>query len=325
MGKRPSEADLGIETTPEEQEILSRPVQQVDDDIRPDEEDETPLVIAKPELVVEEKPVRVKDPATGKFVAKEKADEPGAPPDGFVDKRALKEARDVQKRTEAENRVLMERMTALLEIQQRRETKAQEPDAPVIPDRNVDPLGFIDHLEQRLGKIEGETAEQAKQRQAAEKQATDLQQFRNTAIKTFQEAATDDAQLTPAFEFLSKNFAAEAEAYGLSGPQLRDHLDSVIDQNFAYAMQNNIPLGEFVKRIAASRGWNPQQQPQPQGKSIAERQQQQQRHMSMSDMPGSATPQTISAKDIAKMTPKEFAAFARKMGDSGLDELFSKV
>src|SRR3954470_9780615 len=103
MAKRPSEEDLGIEPTAEEQEILARPPapMEAEDDIpRDDGEDEEVAAAAQPQA---EAPARVKDPVTGKCVAKPKEGEaapvadaapnPNKPPPGFVDNRALQEAR----------------------------------------------------------------------------------------------------------------------------------------------------------------------------------------------------------------------------------------
>src|SRR6478609_7571857 len=107
MGKRPTEEDLGIAPTAEEQEILSRPPAPIepDDDIPVDREDEEEVVAApKPAA---EAPVRVKDPVTGKFVAKPKdepakveAPAPVAEDTRKVDLRALQEERALRRQTE---------------------------------------------------------------------------------------------------------------------------------------------------------------------------------------------------------------------------------
>jgi hypothetical protein len=36
-------------------------------------------------------------------------------------------------------------------------------------------------------------------------------------------------------------------------------------------------------------------------------------------------PEKINMKDLAKMDAKQFAAFAKKLGDAGMDEIFGKA
>jgi hypothetical protein len=61
--------------------------------------------------------------------------------------------------------------------------------------------------------------------------------------------------------------------------------------------------------------------PAPQPVPIAQRQEQQQRHMSLGDAPGGQPETKVDAKTIARMSNKEFAAFAQTMKESDLDAL----
>jgi hypothetical protein len=350
MGKRPTEEDLGIAETAEEQEVLSRPVaQQPEDDIPETEDEDESLVVAAPkpaEETAEAKATRERDEATGKFVAKPKEGELAkvdapAPDDRKVDLRALQEAR-------AENKMLMERTAILLDTLNRREAakaEAEKP-APVIPDKLTDPLGYIDHIESRLGKIEGETRAQMEQREAAQNEQREMSQVLSIAQPQFIEAAKADPTVQPTYDALLGSFAREIafnngvpmDANGVPiTPQQKQwvaaELSKLENSHIKYAVTTRQNVAEYMKGLAQARGINVQAAALAPGgttatqtqRPIAERQQAQQRHMSIGDLPGGAAPATISAKDLVKMSPKQFAEFAKKMGDAGLDELFGKA
>lgn len=346
MTKRPTEEDLGIAPTAEEQEIASRPLQQAEDeDIRPEDDgDEASrhLVVAKPDKVepesIEAKAARIRDETTGKFKAAEPAPklEAGKLAPGTVDVRALQEAR-------AENKVLMERMTTLLETVQKREAKAGKAEEPkeVIPDRNVDPLGYMEYMDKRLSKFEGASAAQDKQRQEIDAETAHVNEALAVAKPQFDAARAADPSLEPTYNALLESYAKELMFINRGNPEfLRDQrgflgreMTKLENGHIRFAVAQGYNVAEYMRELAASRGIAaPQAQqpgakvpaPQP-GKTIAERQQAQSRHMSIGDLPGGAAPASISAKDLVKMTPKQFAEFAKKMGDAGLDELFSKA
>lgn len=350
MSKRPTEEDLGISMTAEEQEILSRPTTQVEDDIPQSDDEDESLVVAAPkpgdkpaEETAEAKATRERDEA-GKFVAKKDGEAPKvdapATDERKVDVRALQEAR-------AENKLLMERMTTLLEAQQRREAakaKAEEP-APTIPDKLTDPLGYIDYLEGRVGKIENETAAQTQARQTAETEQKEVNDALAVALPQFNEAAAVDPTLPDIYNQTLASMAREiAFVNGIPTnvpltPSQKDFIGRELTKleqghiKFAVAQGRNV--AEYMREFAAARGISASAPaaapvasaaaPAAPARTIAERANAQQRHMSIGDLPGSAVPDKISAKDLVKMSASEFAAFAKKMGDAGLDELFKNA
>lgn len=352
MANRPTEEDLGIAPTPEELEVLSRPPAPLepDDDIPVDREDEEE-VAATPQA---EAPVRVKDPLTGKFVAKPKDGEAApaadaapatkAPPPGYTDIRALQEAR-------AENKVLAERTNKLLELlaaKEAREAKKDEPAAPARPTLDGDPLGLVGDIDQRLTRFENETKAQAEARQAAERDEQEFQQVQSVAVAQFNEAAAADPTAGPTYNALLESFAKEicfingipANSAQMTPAQkdfVGNEMTKLERSHIRYAVSKGFNVADYMKNLAGVRNISvtaPQAAPaaaapaasaQPGPKPIAERQAAQARHMSIGDLPGSAAPSQISAKDLAKMSPKEFAAFAKQLGDAGLDEMFAKA
>jgi len=356
MGKRPTEEDLGIEPTAEEQEILSRPPAptEPDDDIPVDREDDEgdthQLAVAKPEGEP-----RAKDPVTGKFVAKPAKDAPAPdaaaqpnavkPPPGFVDNRALQEERALRRQTEERMQVLLE----TLQKREAREAKKDEPPVPAKPALEVDPLAFVGDVNDRLTRIENETRAQTEARQAEERDAQEFQQALNVAGPQFNEAKAANPAVERTYGALLESIAREicfnngipADNARMT-PAQRDFIAREMTKmeraHIRHAVATGQNVAEYMMNFAAVRGIS-QQAPdaaepptgavppvaQPAAKPIAERKAAQQRHMSIGDLPGSAAPSTITAKDLAKMSAKEFAAFAKTLGDAGMDELFAKA
>lgn len=348
---RPTEEDLGIEITPEEQAALDRPAPEiVEDDIAQIEDADDIHQVAAPKPVAEQ-PEKIDARKTrehapdGKFVPKK--DEPATdahrPPPGFVDTRALQEAR-------AENKLLMERTAVLLETLTRREAakaKAEEPAPPAIPDKAVDPLGYIDHLEGRLGAIENETKSQREAREANDRDQAEMNQVLAVAVPQYTEATAADPTLEPTRMALMESYAVEIAFHngipldGRATPQqkqfLAQELSKLENGHIKFAVASQKPIGDYIRDLAAARRISagapqpngkggPQQIAPPNGqRPIADRVAAQQRHQSLGDMSGGPAPTGISAKDIAKMSAKQFAEFAKSVGDDKLDEMFSKA
>jgi hypothetical protein len=352
MTKRPTEEDLGIELTAEEQGILARPTtQEPDDELPQAETDENDTLVQgkpkaedKPAETPEAKATRERDEA-GKFVAKPKdeaqpdpkADPSAKPPPGYTQIQALQEERALRRQTEERMQVLLE----TLQKREAREAKKDEP-APTIPDKLTDPLGYIDYIESRLGKIEGETAAQTQARQQAETEQKEVNDALAVALPQFNEAAAADPTLTDQYNALLASMAREIAfvngipTNGTITPAQRDfvgrELTKLEQGHIRFAVASGRNVAEYMREFASSRGIGTPAPaaatpaaPAAPAKTIAERANAQQRHMSIGDLPGSAAPAQISAKDLVKMTPAEFAAFAKKMGDAGLDEMFKNA
>lgn len=351
MGKRPTEEDLGIDLTAEEQEVLARPVtQQPEDDIPQSETDENDtLVQGKPKAepspageTDEAKATRERD-EQGKFVATPKdgeAPKVETPPadERKVDLRALQEAR-------AENKILMERMTALLEVQQRREAakaQAEAPTAPVIPKWDADPLSAGQWTQDQLLEIKQRLDQKDSQQQAWQLEQQETDQAYAIANPQFAEAAATDPTMLASYSGLRESFAREIAfnagiPFDTATPQQQQYVRAEIDkleaQHVKYAVSTRQNVADYVRGLARARGVNPQAAlptAAPQGqavpaKTIAERQEAQSRHLSLGDLPGGAAPTSVSAKDLAKMSQKDFNAFMKRMGDAGADEMFLKA
>lgn len=343
---RPTEEDLGIAPTAEEmaEQNAPRPIDQDDDIPQRDDEDDITQVAAPKKPEDEETPAekaqRARDEATGKFVKADEARPPQEgvkPPPGFVDQRALREERQARQ-------LLEERLNTLMEVVGKRmpQPAAETPPPPI--DKNADPMGYIDTLEARLATIEGESAAQAKQRQQAESEQADVNRALSVAQPQFMEAAAADPTITTTYNELLSSLAREIAfvngipTNGTITPAQREFVGKELTKlenghiRFAVAQGRNV--AEYMREFAATRGINGAAQQQPvadtatgqpvPARTIQERQQAQQRHMSLGDLPGNAVPSAITAKDIARMTPAQFKAYAKSVGEDGLDMLMGK-
>lgn len=358
MAKRPTEEDLDLGPTPEEQAALGAPAAGVsEDDEYPiqgnDEDDPASNHLDSPRA--EDKPGRVKDPVTGKFVAKDKA-EPGPVVEGepaketprTVDLRALQEERALRRQTE-------DRMNQLLEVINKREAraKAEEPKPPEKADPDVDPWGYIKEIGSRLDKFEGESKAQTEARQQYEAQESEYQQVMSVAGPQFAEAVAADPSVEQLQAALLDNIGREIcfvngiplpDPANPSAPratpqQIRfvaDEVRKFENSHIAYAVKSGQNVVDYMRRFAATRNVTiappaPAQQEQARvpnvqaPRAIADRREAQSRHMSLGSMSGSAAPGALTGSALGKMSDAEFKAVMKSMTDKEADELFLKA
>lgn len=319
MAKRLTEEEAGVSITDDEKAILNAPPAAAPADDYPEGGNPDPVEIEAEPAKAE--PAKV-EPQKTEPAKLEK------PPAGYVDQRALQEAR-------AEKKLLEERMNVLLEVVNRTTKPAeQKVEAPAKPVLLEQPMEFIGDVADRLAKIEGSQAEQEAAREAEKAEQRDLEAALAVAQPQFVAAAEADATITPTYSALLDSLAREiawqnhipldSTATPAQRQFLQKSLTDLENAHIKYAVSTGQNVVDYMKGFAASRGVVAQAvvaQQQPEPKTIAQRQQAQQRHQSLSDARGSEVPAKLSAKDIAKMDPKQFAAFAKKVGDAGLDEI----
>ncbi len=348
MVKRPSEADLGLEPTAEEMDTQAPSRVAPPEDDYPEGGDQNPVDPDNPEGLPpelnEDKADRARD-ADGKFVKQQGQPEGKRqpPPKGYVEQQALHAERAERKAAEDRARILEERMNLFLEAQLK--PKQPEPEKPAIPDMNTDPLAFIQHVNERLTGFENESKAQREQREAVEREEAEFSQGLNVARPAFEEAAAADPGLNDQYNGLLASYAREIAHVngiptdGTATPQQRAFVGAELTKlergHIQFAVKSGRNVVDYFRGIAESRGIvagqggvatvnDAARAPQVQPRTIAQRQQSQQRHMSLGDAPGGSAPAKTTARDVANMTPEQFKAFARQMGEAGMDELMGK-
>lgn len=236
-----------------------------------------------------------------------------------ANERAKEEAR---LRKEAEDRFakLADRLAQLTEPQQ---PKPAEPEAPEIPDPRANPVDAIswtvDTLKQQIEQGNKTKAEQ----EAAAAEQTQWQRAQDFAQQQFAQAEQADPELRPAYDHLLQSFTKEAEAYGLQGADLRAHLENTERAHVRYALQNNMTIPEYVKKLSQARGFTykpaePEPAAKDVGQEIAEREEARKASLSLGKTGGGVSnTDKLTPERLLDMTDAEFDAYKAKHGSVG--------
>jgi len=191
---------------------------------------------------------------------------------------------------------------------------------PVIPlDLQTNPVGVIEHTAKQLEEIQKTLTERSQQEEAQRQE----QEVFNFSRQEFAKAVQTDPSVTDAYTKLYDSFKREAEAFGLEGNDLANHLAQTEKQHIYYALQKKIPLGDYVKRLAGARtGWTPQAQaaaaaaavdPAVMQQQIDEKQQIQRSAASLTNAGGSpARTGMPTPQELLDMSPSQYDAWRAK-------------
>ena len=250
-----------------------------------------------------------------------------APP-GFVPNQALQQARKEAQgyRDELrELRQLQNQIATKLAEQKNQSQQAEHPQTSQ-PNEEEDPIATIKWLKDQFLEQQ-QTAERNQQEQAQQQQAN--QQFQamfNEVDMEFNQAAETDPSVNDAFEFAKESYSKELDALGYAPQQKDEQLLQFIygfAQNYAQTGRaRGLSIGDYVKRIAASRGWNPEAQTSD-GQKTAEQEIEQQKKALAAGKTlsrGGAGNGETTLEDLAKMDGAELEKFAGKN-----PELFAKL
>lgn len=237
-----------------------------------------------------------------------------------ANERAKEEAR---LRKEAEDRFarLAERLAQLEEAKQPQ--KEPEPEGPAIPGPD-DPVGRINWTVETLREqIEQQNRSRSEQ-EAASAEEQHWQRAQAFAAQQFAQAEQSDQELRPAYDYLLQSFQREAEAYGLQGQMLQQHLAHVEREHIRYALQNNMTIPEYIKRLATARGFahkpaEPEPAPKPDPvQQITEREEARKASLSLGKTGGGVSnTDKLTPERLLEMSDAEFAAFKDKYGSVG--------
>lgn len=225
--------------------------------------------------------------------------------------------REAEKARDAEKAEWSRRFDELLKRQQ---PAAQEQErGPVVPDAD-DPLGRINYMFDRMQRQEQETAEQRQQREQAEQQQNYVRQVIGEAVVEFQGAAQADPTLAEAYDAVKQSFEGELRLYRTPPHEMQARLNDLEAQHILFAKQNGIPVDEYIRNLATSRGWQPRPAQQEKAKDEggadeAAKEQGRKRSKSLSNGGGSpGVSDALTPQQILDMSPAEFDAFMEKEG-----------
>lgn len=264
-------------------------------------------------------------------VEAEKAEDPPNPaadparPDGYVPYKALKAERERAKQLEqkfAEAQRWQQTIAEkLAEARANPQPQAEQQDR--IPDRDADPLGYIEYMDKRLAAIEQE-------RQAHFQQQQEEMQWRNFEASVNDEvtsAISEDPVNGEVLEFVNRAIAYEWDkVYSRTGVPLQQYMQQIKRQHSAYARQNGIPIAQYMRAVAEARGFAPgilaplKQQPQAASTDPAAAQKinaiadAQSRNKTLGKN-ASGTGSDFTLEDLAAMSAADLERFAAKNPD----------
>lgn len=263
-----------------------------------------------------------------------------------VDVRALQEARAEARaaREEAarvrDERSRLEERLNIINQTIAQQQKQQAPDQ-VIPSKDEDLVGYldhsIDHLKKELQSVRETEAQRLKAIQEEEAYNANLAR----ASTSIDQAVLTNPQVGEALQFalegLKSEIAQALAPHNLPPDKWMAEANRMYRQSME-TMAKRVPqdpqgAAEYVMRNARyyGYGYQPQGQGQGQAQQPAATQQtrpspqeiaaRQERHMSLSSIQGGEAPQALTLEAVSKMSDTEFRKLCAKLGDEGLDKL----
>lgn len=228
--------------------------------------------------------------------------------------------RDAEKAREAERAEWSRRFDELLKAKQ----AAQPPenvDTSIPPDfpGDDDPMGQLEYLKQEFITRRQASVEQDQQREQARQEAAYRDRILNEAVMDYQSAVQADPSVADAYEAMQRSFLRELQLYGTPPQQVQAQMQNIEAQHIVYAKQNGIPIDDYIRNLAASRGWVPKQPdadpaPEP-DKDERAKEEGRKRSKSLSNGGGSpGVSDSLTAEAILAMSDKEFDALMEKHG-----------
>lgn len=169
-----------------------------------------------------------------------------------VDFGALKAEREKRKDFERRYYELQGQMNAWQQAMQQQVQPQPQPEAPP-PDRNVDPLGYMEWMDKRLSAAEQANRQHQEflQRQHFEVQ---IEQAGRQAAQAFMQ---EEPQYPDAFQYLMQNRRAELMAYGANEQQANAAIQQEIQATIYRAVQAGQNPAAWAFAAAKTRGWKP--------------------------------------------------------------------
>jgi len=251
-----------------------------------------------------------KEPAA-EAAAESEGEKPNEPEkQSMVPHQALHAEREEKKRFKAELETAKQRLDQLTEVVQ---AQHQEPEYQ--PDPDADPLGNIAYLNEQMSAMRQQQVEQ--QQQAAYE--NQVQEVVGNVVLQLQEANEADPTVQEAYNHMSESLRQEAKAGGYDDRQASIWAQQTAREHALLIAQNGVNPADYIKQMAAAKGWKPQAQETEQqadsiGDKIDKANENMGRHKSLSDAEGGAA---ASKVDILSMSDEEYGTWLSQVGESG--------
>lgn len=206
--------------------------------------------------VAEAKPAEGAAEATQDVAEEDKIEGPIRDDKGkFVPHGAFHAEREERRKAQAELAEVRERQARLEALWQSAQPKEEEPE---IPEVDNDPIAALAWAVKTVRDQQEEAKRQAQEFQQRSQQEDQVRQVVEYVDKDFASAVEQDPSVNDAYITAFNSYAKELEALGYGGQQLQQEMARTL-RNFqltAYQrLQAGVPLGDFIKQVAATRGW----------------------------------------------------------------------
>lgn len=286
--------------------------------------------LPKPEVEEEIPPVEAAepDPKPEPKPEPEKAKDDDDDTETLVDLRALKAERGKRKEAErlarekeiefakAQERLAMLQQAWEQEQAQRQQT--QQP-APQSPDKDADPLGYLEHQLQQEREARAQLEQQFKQQQGFSQQREQVTMLANTYKAAADQFKAQTPDFLEAYNDLYAKLDKEMELAGVADPnQRRQQLMNSELQFVATQLRMGKNPAQAVYEMARLRGYSPKAA-EPAPADNVELQQKRQQAMSPLSGAGGKPPTNTTLKDLVNLPMDEFIA---KTKGKDWDKLF---
>jgi hypothetical protein len=233
----------------------------------------------------------------------------------FHRERERRKAAEDERQKLAENyQKLLDRTTQLLQP-----PPQAEPEEPAIPSwAGPDPLAAGEWTQKELIALKTQLAEKSKQ----EQERANVSQVLNSVNAVLERDIQADPTVKDAHQALRKSYGEEYLAMGYTPQQALQAVNELERQHAIFMYQNNIPPGEYLKRLGAARGWvakapepaNDTNQ-QTEAERIAKQEQTRIASLSLGRTGGAVVNTgTITPEQLLDMSDEDFDAYKKKHG-----------
>lgn len=292
--------------------MIETPKRPAVDDIemvgRGDELPDAPEPVDAPESAEAEQPGGIEQAEQ----APKREQQQTVPHGAFAKERARRKETEAALARTREDFARLEERTNML-LQGRHPQQQQQEEQPQRLPGADDPIGAIEHLMRDAQ----ERRQRDQEHQQATRQAAQQQEQFGRLVSTYRARAAEFAEETPdfvaAYQHLLTARDEELQEIGVYDPAERARQIQNEEMNVAaVALQQGVNPAQRLYQLAKRRGYQPASKPASSSARLDTVERGQARSRSLSNAEGSAAPGQITAQDLLRMTPDEFAAYERK-------------
>ena len=177
----------------------------------------------------------------------------------FVPHQALHQEREKNKQIKNDLNRAQDRIDRLVELVQHKQQPQEpeyEPEPEYTPEPNAyqNPVGAVERLQQQVQQMNAEKQAEYEQRQYQ----SQVQNVVGSITSQLNEANAADPSVEQAYNHMAMSLRGEAQAAGYTAEQAAQWAQSQEAEYMIFAAQNNLNPADYLKSVAASRGWSAQ-------------------------------------------------------------------